>query len=216
MDTVQTYIPTSATPQLVIQGLNDFIGQELSLPGNWSATIFFQDLKDYPVKSKKELAEAVLDSCLNSINYLEFFRKTRDKDRPCNELQIKLFEIFNNGSIMLYFEPLFLRLYEVNEINQDVNLFLLYLNALSQSPISKWDEILKGIGACCYQWFAKEAELYIRLPYRQSMNTPEEMTDQELFDAIESSLSPTSYRGKISIEDSRSKLIKKYKSHFSS
>lgn len=212
---MQTYIPTSGTPQLVIQSLNDFIGQELSLNGNWSPTIFFQDLKDYPVKSKKELAEAVLESCQNNINYLDFFKKTRDQEKTCNELQAKLWEIFNKGSVMLYFEPLFLRLYEAKEINQDINLLLAYLNALSQSPVSKWDEILKGIGACCYQWFAKEAELYTHLPYRQSMNTPEEMTDQELFDAIESSLSPTSYRGKVSIEDSRSKLIKEYKSHFS-
>lgn len=210
----QIYIPTSNTPQLVIQGLNDYIGHELSLPGNWSPTIFFEDLKLYPVKNKKELAEEVLESCKKSKSYLEFFEKTRGKLRPCSEPQKKLWYIFSNGSVMLYFEALFLQLHEMTELNPNTNVLLLYLNALSQSPISQWDEIIKGIGACCYQWFAKEPELYTQLPYRQSRDSPEDMTDQELFDAIESSLSPTSYRGKVSVEDSRSQLIKEYRSRF--
>lgn len=208
----QTYIPTSNTPQLIIQSLNDFIGKELSLPGNWSPTLFYQDLKEFPVQSKKELAAGVLESCQKNISYLEFFEKTRGEERPCSDFQKKLWEIFNNGSIMLYFESLFFRLHEITEITQDVNLLMLYLNALSQSSIGQWDETLKGIGACCYQWFAKEPELYTRLPYRQSAEIPEDMTDQEMFTAIESSLSPTSYRGKISVQDSRSQLIKEYQS----
>jgi hypothetical protein len=203
-----TYIPTSTSPQLVIQSLNDSIGQELSLPGNWSPTIFFNDLHEYPVKNKKELAKIVLDSCQKNTNYLEFFEKSRGKPRPCNDKQIKLWNIFSNGSVMLYFESTFLKLH--NE-EYDNDILILYLNALSQTPISHWDEVLKGIGACCYQWFIKEPELYTRLPYRKNMNVPEDMTDQELFDAIESSLSPTSYRGKISVDDSRSQLIERYK-----
>lgn len=211
----QSYIPTSNTPQLLIQNLNDFIGQELSMAGNWSPTLFLNDLKTFPVKSKKQLANEVLESCKNNVVYLDFFEKTRGQARPCNEIQKNLWNIFNKGCVMLYFEQVFLRLHELTEINKDDNTLLLYLNALSQSPISQWNEIVKGIGACCYQWFVKEPELYVRLPYRENVNTPENMTDKELFEAIESNLSPTSYQGKISIEDSRSKLINKYKSKFS-
>ena len=208
---MQTYIPTSNTPQLVIQGLNDLIGQELSLPGNWSPTIFFQDLKAHPVKTKNQLAEAVLDACQKNTTYLEFFEKTRGQAKECNESQKQLWAIFDEGSVMLYFEPLFLKLLSSSAISGGKELLILYLNALSKSPISQWDETLKGVGACCYQWFAKEPELYAHLPYRKDRDTPENMTDFELFEAIESSLSPTSYRGKISVEDSRSKLIEKYK-----
>ena len=111
---------------------------------------------------------------------------------------------------MLYFEPLFLRLLESPELTTDVTTLTLYLNALSQVPIAQWNSILEGIGACCYQFFAKEPFMYAPLPYRSKMDTPEEMTDQELLEAVESSLSPTPYRGKISIEDSRSQLIQRY------
>jgi len=207
---MQTYIPTSNTPQLVIQGLNDLIGQELSLPGNWSSTIFFQDLKAFPLKTKKQLAEAVLDACRKNTSYLNFFETTRGKVKECTEYQKRLWDIFNEGSIMLYFEPFFLTSVEGGKEKKD-EVLILYLNALSKSPISQWDEILKGIGACCYQWFAKEPEMYAHLPYRQNRDSAENMTDFELFEAINSSLSPTSYRGKVSVEDSRSKLIEKYK-----
>jgi hypothetical protein len=205
----QTYIPTSNSPQLVIQGLNDLLGSETAIPGNWSSTIFFQDLKAFPVKTKKQLAEAVLDACRKNTSYLDFFEITRETRRECTEYQEQLWTIFNEGSIMLYFEPFFLRL-----INNEVSgkeVLILYLNALSTSLIAQWDEILKGIGACCYQWFVKEPELYADLPYRKNKDSPENMTDFELFEAIESSLSPTSYRGKVSVEDSRTKLIEKYK-----
>ena len=212
---MQTYIPTSNTPQLVIQGLNDLLGQELSMPGNWSSTIFFQDLKDHPLKTKRQLAEAVLNACHKNTSYLEFFENTRNKPKECTETQKQLWTIFNQGSIMLYFEPLFLKLRLPSSIEEGKReLLILYLNALSQSPISQWNELLKGVGACCYQWFVKEPELYAHLPYRKDRDSPENMTDFELFEAIESSLSPTSYRGKISVEDSRSQLIEKYKASF--
>lgn len=211
----QTYIPTSNTPELVIQSLNDYLGQEISLPGIWSPQIFYRDLKNHPVKSKRELAEKVLESCQNGTPYLEFFEQTRGQPKICNEFQKQLWEIFSHGSIMLYFEASFLRLLEIRELSNQVNVLVLYLDALSKIPIHQWDQILKGLGACCYQYFIKEPELYASLPYRQKIELPEEMTDQELFDVLESSLSPTAYRGKISVEDSRSYLIEQYRSRIS-
>lgn len=204
---MKTYVPTSNSPQLIIQRLNDLLGQELSLPGNWSATIFFQDLKSNPVQSKTQLASAILEACENNTSYLDFFRNTRGFDKECSEYQKQLYEMFNKGSIMLYFEDLFIRL-----LDKQTDVLILYLNALSESQIGQWDDILKGIGACCYQWFVKEPELYAHLPYRKNKDGPENMTDSELFEMIESSLSPNSYRGKVSVEDSRSKLIEKYNS----
>jgi hypothetical protein len=206
------YIPTSNTPQLVIQSLNDFLGIELSLPGNWSPKIFYNDLRNYPVKDKKELAKQILESCQKDTSYLAFFEQSRGQPRSTNEFQLQLWGIFSRGSIMLYLESLFLHLLGIDQLTDEINVLVLYLNALSQVPIDQWDQILKGIGACCYQYFIKEPFMYAKLPHRQNIESPEDMTDQELLDAIESSLLPTAYRGKISLEDSRSYLIQQYRS----
>ena len=203
------YTPSSPSPEAVLQGLNDFLGKELALCGTWSPTLFYRDLKAYPVKSKTQLAELVLEGCENCTSYLEFFEKSRGIPRKCTPEQKEVFEIFNNGSIMLYFEQIFLRL--LDSPNTILNM---YMKALSETSIDKWNEILQGLGACCHQFFAKEPESYLALLSRGKPQTPEEMTDFELFQAIQSNLSPSLCRGKVSVDDSRSALIQLYKSKF--
>jgi hypothetical protein len=131
------YIPSSNTVELVIQSLNDFLGTELSLPGQWSPRIFFEDLKSDPVRDKKELAELVLLACQNNMSYLDFYKKSRGHPKECSSLQKRVWSIFSQGSIMLYFEPLFLRLLDVlknkedeKEISQETIILLLYMDAL--------------------------------------------------------------------------------------
>ena len=212
------YIPTGTTPQLVIQSLNDYLGQELSLCGPWSPTIFYSDLRDYPVSSKRRLAELVHRANQleqkgpQRMSYLEFFELSRGEPRPnTTESQKQIWEIFEQGSVMLYFEPIFLRLIGRSEgLSKFDQVTLLYIKALSQAPVVQWNKILEGLGACCYQFFGKEPDLYAQLVYRTEDKSPEMMTDQEMLDAIGSKLSPTSYRGRISIDDCRSALIRRY------
>lgn len=216
------YIPSGNTIESVIQSLNDFLGTELCLPGQWSPRIFFEDLKTDPVRDKKELAELVLLACQNNMSYLEFYKKSRGHEKKCSSLQKRLWAIFSQGSIMLYFEPLFLRLLDEfrnkedeKEINQETIILLLYMDALSKTPISQWNSIVAKIGACCFQFFAKEPENYVRLLFCHQSDKPECMTDQELLEGLgETSLTLTAYRGKISINDSRTILIQKYRDRF--
>lgn len=158
-----SYIPTSNTPALVIQSLNDHIGRELALPGTWSPTLFYSDLKEYPVKSKDELAKAVYNACLNYVSYSEFFENTRGKPRPCTPLQERLLNIYNSGSLMLYFEKLFIELFEAKEITHEIEYLLLYLKALADTNIANWNNILRGMGASDYQAFAKDPMSYARI-----------------------------------------------------
>lgn len=204
-----SYQPTGTTPELVLQSLNDYLGIELALPGNWPPNLFYQDLQDYPVETKRKLAVAVQSGLTESKNYLEFFEETRGFKRPTSEEQLEIWKIFSCGSLMLYFEPLFLRLLDRPQM-EGYQVILAYLQALSETAVMYWNSILEGVGACCYQFFGKEPDLYARLITRTSADTPEEMTDQEILDAINSNLSPTAYNNKISTEDSRSALIQKY------
>jgi hypothetical protein len=82
----------------------------------------------------------------------------------------------------------------------------------SKTPISQWNSIVAKLGACCFQFFAKEPENYVRLLFCHQPGDPDRMTDQELLEGLgETSLSPTTYRGKVSINDSRAVLIQKYR-----
>lgn len=216
MNTPNKYIPSSDSVELVIQSLNDYLGIEIATPGQWSPQIFFEDLKSDPVRDKKELAELVLLACQNNMSYLEFYEKSRGHPKECTAFQKRVWTIFNQGSIMLYFEPLFRRLLETNTESEETKIILLYMEALSQTPISQWNEIVIKLGACCFQFFAKDPESYVKLLFCHRSDQPERMTDQELLDGLDqSSLSPTTYRGKISINDSRDILIQKYKTHVS-
>lgn len=205
-----SYHPTGTSCELVLQSLNDYLGTELALPGTWPPKLFYQDLRDYPVETKRKLAEAVHHGLQESKSYLDFFEETRGFKRPGSEEQTEIWGIFNHGSLMLHFEPLFLKFLDEPQMEGHV-VILAYLRALSDTSIVHWNSILEGVGACCYQFFGKEPQLYAKLIDRTSADTPEEMTDQEILDAINSNLSPTVYDNKISTDDSRSTLIQKYK-----
>lgn len=214
MSATQSYVPSAASPSAVIQSLGDFSGLDIALNGAWSPTIFYQDLKNHPVKDKKELAELVYQACRTNMPYLEFFEKSRGYSRVVNDIEKQLWDTFERGSVMLYFEPIFLHLLQFNEMNSEYNVLIAYVDAMSRVPVNQWNPILKGIGACCYQFFAKESSLYAKLPYRTRDDIPEEMTDEELLNALDCELSPEHGHGKISIEDSRTALVQKYKSQY--
>lgn len=216
-DSPKSYIPTGTTPQLVIQSLNDYLGIEISIPGAWSPTIFYSDLKTYPATSKKVLADLVrkaneMEAKGSNFSYLSFFEESRGKPRPeMNEKKKEIWKVFEQGSIMLYFEPVFLRFLTAPDLSKEDEIILQYLKVLSQIPVVRWNEVVKGIGACCHQFFEKEPELYARLVFTQKSSDPESMTDDELLAAIGSKLSPIRYRGQICLDDSRSTLIKRYR-----
>lgn len=210
------YLPSGETPELVLQSLNDYctakqwLNDELVLPGTWSPKLFYQDLRDYAVSTKRLLASVMCEAMQQEMSYLEFFEKTRGFERPAHETQSQIWKVFNQGSIMLYFEDFFLQWLQEPTM-QGHEIIKAYLEVLSKSPVVQWNAIVEGIGACCYQYFAKEPQLYAPLIQRTSADQPEDMTDQEIMEAMNCNLSPTAYTNKISMHDSRSAMIRKYK-----
>jgi len=208
-----TYIPSGTTISSVVNSLNDYISNEIALPGNWSPTIFYNDLKKYPSISKLALSNGIVQANLEKMSYLEFFEKTRGYSREHKSLEV--WDIFNNGMIMLYFENVFLKLSENEQYDNDDKIILMYMKALSQSHTSKWNDIVKGIGACCYQFFSKEPYLYIPLLSRKNIdNDLTLLTDMELLTKLELTLSPRKYRDKISVDDTRTQLIEAVKQKY--
>lgn len=216
-DPPKFYSPTGTSPQLIIQSLNDYLGSELSLPGSFSPAIFYSDLKEHLATNKKTLAKLVqkinqLEQKGERVSYLDFFEQSRGRSRPdTTDHQKEIWKVFEQGSIMIYFEPIFLRFLEATELTREENVILEYIKVLSQVPIVRWNEVVKGIGACCYQFFGKEPDLYAHLIFRTKDDGPESMTDDELLLAIGSKLSPTRYRDQVCLDDSRSAIIKRYK-----
>ena len=207
------YVPSGSSSQSIIQSLNDYISTELALPGSWSSKLFYSDLKTAPVQSKRILANTLEQANREPMSYLMFFEQSHGYPKNVSDFCRELYPLFERGSIMLYFEDCFLRLLEETTPDPCDEIVLQYVRALSHRNIGQWDAIVAGIGACCYQFFAKEPELYIQLVYRTGPDCPEHMTDQELLDKIaqgQSGLSPNKYNGKISIHDSRTELLRLY------
>lgn len=175
------YIPSGTSPQLVINSINDSLGHEIALPGTWSPTLFYTDLKEYPVKSKKILGELIYRANTDqALSYLEFFEKSRGVSRPESKENPSVWEAFSSGSVMLYFEPLFLKSVSKKELSRDDQVILMYIKELSKHPVPHWNAILENLGCCSYQFFGKEPELYVSLLYRTDTTSPKNMTDQDL------------------------------------
>jgi len=206
-----TYVPSEASVEMVMRNLNDNTSAELALPGHWSPTIFYRDLKECPALNKRAVIEALKRTATERISYLDFFKETRGRTKEVSEFHRRMYLLFETGSVMLYFEEYFLRLLDKSEPDQYDNIVIKYIEILGKEKIDKWDAIVSQVGACCFQFFAKSPELYARLTFRTSINGPEDMTDLELLSGIghgQLSLSPTRYVDKVSIHDSRDDLIR--------
>ena len=142
---------------------------------NYSAKLFISDLQEYPVS--KEACFQVLKQYPN-ISYLDFFKLTRKIPRPGSEVlenantelireiefKIEIWNIFSKGSLMLYFEPLFLKLISPRyKLHPKADVLLYYLRQLSSKLITEWDKIVCNLGCCCYEFFCLEPELYLDL-----------------------------------------------------
>lgn len=184
---------------------------EIAIPGNWSPRLFFQDLHEYPVINEEILKREFISAIKEETpNYLTFFKKTRGEERKnVNEHNQKIWDSFSKEPIMLYFEEIFLLLIK-NDKPQDeeeIKSLMLFIDSLSYSGIEKWNEILMNTGACCYQWFAKEPFLYIKLLKRQDNLSFDNYTDSELLEYLGKTLQNFPEPNCISIADSRSKCI---------
>lgn len=199
------YFPSAENVQVLIHHLNTFLQKELALPGNWSPQLFFRDLKEEAVIDKKTLAELIYQACKSSTSYLEFYQKSRGKERVVTELQKKLLETFEKGMLFLYCDEAFWSLFNQKELTPGQTKLLKYFEALSLYPIETWNDIVRKSGACCYQFFLKESLFYAEVLQRknQDKEQPEKMTDHELVAKLG--------LNEINVRESRTELVKRVK-----
>lgn len=145
-----------------IQKWNDLIAEEIALPGNWSPTLFFKDLKIYPPKSKKLLVQNLTKACRDCITYREFFLITRDSVREikCKEIW-NLFDSDKPHSMMLYFEDFFLKHFDEPDLNGISQEERAILSSLYRIIGEGMEAFLREIGCINIEWFVKEPLAYV-------------------------------------------------------
>ncbi len=188
----------------ILISINKLVGEECALPGGWSPKIFYEDLMNKPVMSSEVLVASMkklTQNIQNEPSYLNWFEETRGYKKEVTEYQKELYTLFGKNSIMLYFEEIFIKMLNMKERNE---ILLQYIYILSQSSIDQWDSVVKKSGACCYQWYAKEHELYLALMTRKDEISYENKTDEQLFKGTKYKLEQI---GQLTPNDSRSKLI---------
>lgn len=149
-------MPHPATIQELLQSLEELWGKKLWLPGEWSPTLLMRELEESPPISMRVLAKAVRRSNLKRVSYLELFKTTRDEDKERTDRERRLFELFEQSSLMLYFEDLFLRLLEESDEQLEK-----IMERLAKLPAHRWNEVTDRLGALCFEWFALEPDLYL-------------------------------------------------------
>lgn len=119
--------------------------------GTWSLKMLFDDLESYPVDK-----ELILSNLNKQVSYLEFFKETRGFEKEVTPYQKQVFDIFDNGSIMLYFENIFLHLLKKDKICPIFSL----MEKLSQLHISSWWNVIKETGAASVNLFISDPLSY--------------------------------------------------------
>lgn len=176
---------------------------------NYSGKLFLSDLKDYPISN--EICYRTLLKYPNE-SYLDFFKISRGYPRVgSDDPQIKfIFDLFSKGSLMLYFENLFLKLISKNrQPHPKEEVLINYLKILSEKRVTDWDRIVSELGCCCYEFFCKEPELYLDIN-DQNEDDISKLNDFQLLQKtnFQFPLSLKEYPGHITRKSSRSELIK--------
>lgn len=104
------YVPSGSCMGSVINSLNEYLGDEFGLPGNWSPTLTYNDLKIYPCLNKRILGETMRDANNVMMKYRDFFVKTRGYERKVvNKTIWEIYDDEEDNMLMLYHEDVFLK-----------------------------------------------------------------------------------------------------------
>lgn len=197
----------------LIQELNDVQSEELALPGNWSSKLFITDFQ--PDNNLLVIAEYLFNSLQQeNPDYLKYYQQVWNKPHPYypkTEDQCWVWKVFSTGSIMYYFEDIFLEYLHVEKLTPAQKFLVQYCEAMSNYPIYKWDSIVKLIGACCYNYFVQEPDKYVNLLFKSDPNNPDLMTDDQIIEKLNVNLTLSCHKNNLGYSGCRSTLIDKFK-----
>ncbi len=141
-----------------LHGLAKNATHYFSLKGTWSPAIFMRDMKEYEIISiEKVISELNRE---NKLDYLEFFKVTRGYERPLSNWVKNVWKVFDQGSIMLYFEKSFIRLISLESPSERDKILLSWFNTLGKAKYYTWDEIVSKYGAGTVNLFVSNPEAY--------------------------------------------------------
>jgi hypothetical protein len=194
------YKPSQKDLDKILISLSAHCHNELALPGNWSPTLFRDDLTNHQVATKDFLCKTFTSAMTEGWTYRKFFEESRGKPRdvPCPEV----WDIFDRGQLMMAGESLFLQLISNPTYPEEdkKNLFL-YLTEMGTQHVSEWNSTVKNAGACCWEFFLKDPWSYMALVREGGK------TDFNFLADLKMELSPIPYPNRIDTSMSRQELI---------
>jgi hypothetical protein len=178
---------------------------QMCIGKTWPSTIMLRDVRDFPAKSDDVLAEGL---CMGTESYLKFFSDTRGYERKMSTSEKNVWDIFSKGSVMMYFESLFVNILDKKTPSGEDIVLMKYMKILGEMEISKWNGIVRQIGAMGYPIFAKNPREYAKLPFRNKNNMlVKDMTDMELMERASVLPGHTSSNGYIGVDATREEIL---------
>lgn len=147
------YIPSNKTLDKILISLSSHCGQELCLPGNWSPSIFVEDLFKYPVTDKNILCTNFVTALVEKHSYRTFFEKSRGFPK---QVESEIWDLFDKGQLMLVGEKIFLALINGSVTHSDQ--VLKCLQELSGKHISEWSKIISNYPKVVQQYLISNIE----------------------------------------------------------
>ena len=170
----------------VLSYYQDKIPTVVGIPGNWSPTIFVNDLNEFAISSEDTWMAVIMKSNAVPMTYGQYFLETRGYTRPIVPGTEKVWSIFEStdtitiidgiryylpSNIMLYFESVFLSLIRKEQLTHLDNKLLECLRELGKLRWEQWDLFLEKYGACSSNFFLNNPMAYISLVHESSGNS---------------------------------------------
>jgi len=184
-DTSTSHKPKWASVEEVLMYYQNKFPIVIGLPGNWSPTLWLDDLNRYPVTAEETWISVMIKSNAVPMSYGQYFLESRGYTRaivPGTESVWAIFETTDKiitidgiryyapSNLMLYFEKWFLLLIQKTELTMLDNKFLETLRELGKLRWEQWEPYVEKYGACSINFFINDPMAYIRLIYDTNAN----------------------------------------------
>lgn len=175
---------------------------------DWSWLLFQTDMQNFPINFNDCVVE-VQNAYKNNYTYRQFFQRTRGFHRPgvSSPEHETIWDMLNNPTILYHFERYLVEVVDKPNLTADDRYILSYLKVLSKTDINQWDDVVQGMGACCFEFFATDPYKYCELLKDDDRRRVDNMSDQQLLGIIEQKLYGHQYDGHISRQNNRSDLL---------
>ena len=112
--------------------------ENLVFPHNWSLKLYTEDIKYLGLENK--FNDIIVK--YGNMKYLDMYSAINGGPKKISNFVKRVYDVFSDGSILLYFEHLFMYLLKCDENETDEKI-LNFMNSMSKLDVMEWNSYVK-------------------------------------------------------------------------